>query len=236
MSASGVLFYNNIVPLNRDKHRGFRMDARVDRFGFARSSHVIPALVDEFVAASVNLPIVFTVGTPEFVPVFLVGLKTNVNALIEHNGEWNGDYIPAYVRRYPFIIGEVPGAEPLACIDETSAIQDDGSLPLFDDEGRETAALVDRIQFANEYFRSAQRNSAFVKMLSELNLFRTVSIDVKLPGGEGLSIQGFMTVDGQKLDSLSHEDFTKLRSAGFLVPIYAHLASLGCVERIRRIS
>lgn len=236
MSASGVLFYNNVVPLNRDHHRGFRMNTGADRFAFARSSHVIPALVDEFVAASGTLPIVFTVGTAEFVPVFLVGLRTNVNALVNDAGNWDGDYIPAYVRRYPFIIGEVTGAEPLACIDDTASVQHDGGQTMFDDEGRETQALVERIQFANDYMRSAQRNTEFVKLLTELNLFRTVSIDVKLSGGEGLSIQGFMTVDVQKLDALSQEDFGRLRAGGFLAPIYAHLASLNCIERIRRVS
>jgi len=230
------LFYRNIVPLNRDHHRGFRIDTRSDRFAFARNSHVIPALVDEFVAASVNIPIVFTIGAPEFVPVFLVGLRTNVNALVSNDGQWGGDYIPAYVRRYPFIIGDVPGAEPLACVDEAATIQHDGSVPLFDEEGRETPALIERIQFANEYLRSAQRNTDFVKLLTELNLFRTVSIDVKLPGGDGLSIQGFMTVDAEKLDRLSEEAFARVRSSGFLAPIYAHLASLNCVDRIRRVS
>lgn len=236
MSTSSVLFYNNIVPLNRDQHRGFRVDAGVNRFGYARNSHVIPALVDEFVAAGINLPILFTVGAPDLVPVFLVGLRTNVNALVDETGSWNGDYIPAFVRRYPFIIGEVPGSEPLACIDETATIQSDTSAPMFEEDGKETPALIERIQFANEYFRAADRNTGFVKMLTELGLFRTVSIDVKLASGEALSIQGFMTVDAEKLQNLSDEDFGKLRAAGYLAPIYAHLASLGCVERIRRVS
>lgn len=236
MSTSGVLFYNNIVPLNRDQHRGFHVDTGVNRFGYARGSHVIPALIDEFVVAGINLPILFTVGAPDLVPVFLVGLRTNVNALVDDSGNWNGDYIPAFVRRYPFIIGEVPGSEPLACIDDTAAIHSDTSAPMFDEDGKEMPALIERIQFANEYFRAAERNTGFVKALTELGLFRTVSIDVKLNTGEALSIQGFMTVDAEKFENLSDEDFGKLRAAGYIAPIYAHLASLGCVERIRRVS
>ena len=237
VNSNSALFYKEITPLKRDRHRGVRLNVASDRFEFSRGSSVIPALVDEFMTASVHLPIVFMSGTDGFVPVFLVGLRTGLNALLDADGGWTGEYIPAYLRRYLFIIGEVKGGEPIICIDETSALLKDASGPaLFDEEGKESPALTERIRFANDYYGAAQKNAAFVALLSELGLLHTVSIDAKFVAGDSVSLQGFMTVDAARLDQLSDEEFARLRKGGFLGPIYAHLASLSCVDRVRRLS
>ena len=83
--ADSVLFYKNIVPLNRDAHRNLTLDTQAARFGFTRASNVLPAVVDEFTAAAQHLPIVFLPGSGTVVPVFLVGLRTGQNAL-----DWGG--------------------------------------------------------------------------------------------------------------------------------------------------
>ncbi len=237
VQSSSALFYGEIVPLYRERHKSFKISSRPDRFEFARRSNVVPALVDEFVAASVHLPIVFMVGARDIVPVFLVGLRSGVNALIDKEGAWTGEYIPAYMRRYPFIIGEVKGGEPLICVDEGSPLlKDEEGEALFDGGGKETPTLLERIRFSNDFFRAAEKNASFVAILTELELLQSVSIDAKFDGGEALSIQGFLTVDSKRFDALPDEAFLRLRTAGFLAPIYAHLISMNNADRIRRVS
>ncbi len=42
--ASGLLFYSDVVTLNREDHRGHRIATGAQRFGFASSSNLVPAV------------------------------------------------------------------------------------------------------------------------------------------------------------------------------------------------
>src|SRR5258708_13679041 len=112
-----VIFYGNIIPLDRDNHRDFVLDIDDDRFGFSAGSHIVPAVSDEFVAAAPHIPIVFLPGVNAPVPVFLVGLRTGKNVLVSAEGRWLGNYIPAYVRRNPLMFVQIEGRAPITCID-----------------------------------------------------------------------------------------------------------------------
>lgn len=233
---SNVMFYGKIVALNRDVHRDFVVDTGAERFGFARSAHVVPAIVQEFGAAAAHLPIVFLPGGTAPVAVFLVGLRAGHNACIDAEGRWIGDYVPAFLRRYPLIYGEVAGADAVVCIDETCRAAEGGGERLFTETGEDTPMLVERIRLMNEYFVGAKTNDRFVAMLTELGLLQAVTIDARFESGESQALHGFMTVDEKRLAELSDEDVLRLHRAGFLGPIHAHLCSLGSLDRVRRLS
>ena len=235
--ASGLLFYSDVVPLNREIHRGHRIATDVQRFGFAVGSNLVPAVIDEFPAAAPHLPIVFVPGPVGPAACFLTGVRTGCNALVGADGGWRGDYVPAYLRRYPFVLGEVKGAEPLVCIDVgRPSLEAPAGDALFKEDGAESDVLLDHIRLTNDFFTAAKRTEAFVKTLADMGLFRSVNIDAKFETGETLSLHGFLTVDEEKLGQLPDEAFLRLRKEGLLVPIYAHLASLACVERVRKFS
>ena len=117
---SQPLFYRSVVPLHRETHRGLGL-AAVPSFAFAAASHLIPAVVDEFSAACAELPILFAPDVEGASPAFLTGLTPGCNAFVRADGSWAASYVPAYLRRYPFILGEVPNAEPLVCLDDHAA-------------------------------------------------------------------------------------------------------------------
>jgi len=235
--ASGLLFYSDIVPLNREVHRGHRITTGAQRFGFASGSNLVPAVIDEFSPAAPYLPIVFVPGPAAPAACFLTGVRSGRNALVDADGGWRGDYLPAYRRRYPFVLGEVAGADPLVCIDAgIPALEAPAGEPLFKEDGAESDLLLDNIRLTNEFFLAARRTEAFVKALAELGLFRSVNIDARFETGETITLHGFLTVDEGKLDQLPDESFLRLRKLGLLAPIYAHLASLACVERVRKLS
>jgi hypothetical protein len=232
-----IIFYGNIIPLDRDNHRNVSFDIADDRFGFAAGSHVVPAVVDEFVTAAPHLPIVFLPGVNAPVPVFLVGLRSGKNALVSDEGKWQGGYIPAYLRRYPLMFGEIEGRDPITCIDQNYALPEgkDGER-IFTEEGTERPVLTDRINLMNEFFLAAKRGDAATKTLMELDLLRPVTIDAKFESGETLALHGMLTVDLGRLNELSDEDFLRLRKEGLLQPIYAHISSLNAIDSIRKLS
>lgn len=227
--ASGLLFYSDVVPLDREAHRGHRIATGPQRFGFASGSNLVPAVIDEFPAAAPHLPILFVPGPAAPAACFLTGVRSGRNALVDADGGWRGDYLPAYLRRYPFVLGEVEGADPLVCIDAgRPSLEAPVGEALFKEDGGESDLLLDNIRLTNEFYMAARRTEAFVKALVEMGLFRSVNIDAKFESGETIALHGFLTVDEEKLGQFPDEAFLRQRKLGLLAIIYAHSGSLAC--------
>jgi hypothetical protein len=230
------IFYSSIIPLDRERHRNLRLKSDAGQYAFAAKTHVIPALVDEFPAACRQLPIVFLTAAQKPSSVFLVGLRAGHNAFVTEQGNWVDGYVPAFVRRYPFMLGETAEGGALACIDEKyKGLNGKTGERLFAEDGGETPFLKDRIKFMNDYLQSANKTTLFLRRLDELQLFRSVNIESKVEGGASAVFHGFMTIDEAKLNALSDADFLRLRAEGLLPAIYAHLISLASVSRLQQL-
>ena len=234
MSAS-PLFYRSVIPLNRETHREITIADAEDRYGFARETHVIPAVVDEFAAALMHLPIVFAPASPHPSPVFLVGVRPMQNLFVDHAGRWTGHYVPAFVRRYPFMRGTINGGDPITCVDEKSDLFGATSgVRLFDADGGDTPFLRNRIELVDQYYISARKTDKFVACIAQLDLLRQVTIETKTGKEASSVVHGFMTIDEEKLNQLPEGDFVRLREDGVLSAIYAHLFSLRALDGLRR--
>ena len=228
------LFYRKIVPLNAQAHGDLRLDVGPTRFGFAAGTHLIPAVVDEFVAAAHSLPIVFLPGPGQPTAIFLVGTQPKRNRFVDPDGRWTGAYVPAYLRRYPFIIGDVAEGEPLACIDEEAdCLRGDGEA-LFE-TGEPTPPLTAAIRFINDFLAAAKRTDTLIAALVRLDLFRGVTVDIKAPSGASQTMHGLLVVDMVKLDGLADDAFLDLRRDGLLAAIYAHAGSLAELQRLQEL-
>ena len=224
------LFYQAIVPLNRDTHRQLRL-ARSAPCAFAAGSHLIPAVMDEFPSACGDLPILYAINADGPSPVFLTSLTPGHNSFVTALGTWSGLYVPAYVRRYPIILGDVAGADSLICIDEQSTLWrvGDGSAALFHADGSPAAPLAERIQLVTDFAASAKRTQAMGQLLLELRLLKPVTIQTKSAVG---TIDGLLRIDEAALNALSSADFLRLRADGMLGAIYTHLVSLRAIDRL----
>lgn len=227
------LFYNKVVPLNTQAHRDLRLVA-VDRpLGFAASANLIPALLEEFSAAAPFMPIAFLPGAQNPAPVFVTGLRPGQNLFVGADGKWADGYLPAYLRRYPFIMGDVPQGNPILCIDESFAGfgTADGER-LFSERGEATSIVTNALTLAESYRLSARRAEEFASTLQQLKLFRSVTLDARTPGGPSTVVHGLLVVDEAAFDALSDEDLLALHHKQFLKPIFTHLSSLGAVSRL----
>lgn len=235
-SPASPLFYQSIIPLNRESHRDMMIVDKEARYGFARKTHVIPAVIDEFTTAFSHLPIVFAPASPFPTPVFLVGVRPSQNLLVDDDGRWTAGYIPAFIRRYPFMRGAVNSKPPITCVDEKSDLfnRELGSR-LFDENGSDTPVLKKYIELVDGYYISARRTEEFLGVINELDLLRQVTIEAKIGGGNSAIVHGFLTVDEEKLNALPQSDFLRLRAGGFLSAIYAHLFSLRSVDLLRKV-
>jgi len=237
------LFYNDITILNSETHKGLRLREEGLRYGFARTAHLIPALVEEFSAAAMDLPIAFLGGAKQPSPVFVAGLAPGNNLFIDVQGGWSGGYVPAYLRRYPFIIGEATAdsdanSDPdspssVLCIDQSfDGLDTETGKPLFDDEGGPAEVTTAALDLSERYRLGAARSDAFCAKLLDLNLFRPVTLEVKRPVGQSIVVHGLLTIEVAAFDALSDEVFLELRRLGYLQPIYAHIESLRALDRL----
>lgn len=227
------LFYRDVVALNSETHRDLRLKPLEHPLEFARQANLIPAIIDEFSLAMADLPIAFLPGERQPVAVFVAGLRPSENLFITDDGLWDGRYAPAYLRRYPFILGDVEGGEPLLCVDQAFEGLDwtDGER-LFNDSGEIEEHVHRALTLAVSYRDSAERTDRFCAMLRDMGLLKSVTLDATLPSGEKTSMHGLLVVDEEALAAIGPEDLHKLHQDGFLGPIYFHLVSLGTLPTL----
>jgi len=128
------MFYTSPRPLDKVRDARLRL-SKPDHYRFAAKTNAIPLLLEEFPMAAAYYPIVFAAG-PSPIPAAVVGLCNDSNLYLDAEGRWrNGAYLPAYVRRYPFILMDDPDAQQFVlCIDEASeTLGLEGEHPLFED-------------------------------------------------------------------------------------------------------
>ena len=154
-----VLFYSKPEPLAKELHANLGVKRMDGPFGFAKAGHAIPLTVGEFPLAAVTGPIIF-VGD-EKLPIAVMGLNAGDNMFVKPDGTFeSGIYIPAYVRRYPFVFAnDDANKQMVLCIDRGAEfIVDKGyDMPFFDEAGEPTEYTKNCIEFCNNFEIERQR-------------------------------------------------------------------------------
>lgn len=229
------LFYNQLQPLSSSVHGDWHA-RRVDRAPFLVESHAIPVTVDEFPLVQRHYPIVFSVGDSP-VPLALMGLNEGVNTFVDAEGALiNEVYVPAYVRRYPFMLARLrPESDDLSlCFDPTADALgpfDDGD-PLFVD-GQISEATQAVLNFCEQFEQAGQRTGAFMTELLEHKLLIDGEVTIQPEGApQPYVYRGFQMVSEDKLRELRGDVARKMIQSGLLALVYAHLLSMNLVRDI----
>jgi hypothetical protein len=230
-----LLFYQKPVPLNADVHRNARLGTLAGDFNFARQTNSIPLAAVEFFDVARDYPIAFTgqEGGALF-PIVLLGVRDAENLFVAEDGRWEGRYIPAFVRRYPFVLAEKENADDFnVYLDESYAGfgAQDGER-LFTDTGEHTPLLKQALEFLSTYQGEIKRTRLFVERLQALGLLVPRVLEIVRANQAPMVLQGFSVVDEQRLMALGDADLLALVREGQLAWIYAHLMSLGNVSAL----
>jgi hypothetical protein len=222
--------YKNPIFLNSVTHKSVKI-APVTSFKFAKNLNSVVVVGQEFLEAAKFYPVVFTkTKEEEIIPVALLGLRNNENLFVDEDGKWKeGAYVPAFFRRYPFILASNVGQDASFAVCVDSAYEGFGEkdgMALFDDKGGQTKEFQRVIEFLKTFQAQHGATVELVKALKELDLFRDVSANITLPKGEKLGFAKLMMVDETKMMALGDEQALELFRKGFLSWVYAHLYSL----------
>jgi hypothetical protein len=156
--------------------------------------------------------------------------------MVGADGVWEaGTYIPAFIRRYPFVLAGAEQAETLTvCLDEAYAgLGDKEGEAFFNQDGTETKYLKNVIEFLRLFHAEMQRTNAFASKLAQLGLLSSKVITVEFEG-QKRNLEGLWLVDEQKLLALDDAQTLELVRSGYMGLIYAHFLSLSNVVRLAR--
>ena len=223
------LFYKRVVPLNREQHRNLYIEPEPG-FNFARETNCVYVAAVEFLLASREYPIVFAVGDNEqLFPVVLLGVRNGQNLYIDDKGQWRTRYIPAYVRRYPFILAtDEANTRYTVCIDESypgfNTVKE--GEPLLLESGEDGPLLRRSVEFLKDYQSQILLTAAFCKTLQELKLMEPMQANISLKSGEKLALTGFQCVNKTRLKALDDAELAKLARNDYLELMHLHLQSL----------
>ena len=234
---SEMMFYERVVALNDQTHARLKVRPATS-FAYAAKANSVPLLASEFFDAAREYPIVFARGEAGPVPAALLGLREAENLYVDREGKWDARYVPAFVRRYPFVPGKGPSGELLVCIDEASRCFDTEDGEALFVAGKPGAQLEHAIKFLTEFHQAAAATELLGRRLQDLGLLRQADSVAQLNDGSQFRLNGLNVVDEAKLRALDRDTVQELFANGSLAVVYAHLMSLGnlgaLVDRLGR--
>lgn len=227
--------YREPVLLDPVQHRTLRMAPLTD-FSVAGAMHGAFLAVSEFAQAGMHYPIVFVATgedgqPPVWSPIALLGLAAGENLFVEGT-RWEARYVPAFVRRYPFLTANIKGEAGRGVMADLawSGFAAPEGEPLFGADGAPAPALKGAIEFLERFEVEAQRTRQFCALLAELDVLQQMQADATLPDGEVHTVDGFWAVDERRLAALPEARVMEIHRNGMLGLLHVHLASLANLQ------
>lgn len=231
-----AFFYQKPMVLNREQHKGLKIQAA--NALFASKNQAVPLLAAEFSEASLEYPIIFSQGPDgQWMALALTGLTQNVNAFVDAKGQWTARYVPASVRRYPFILAETGqegvkgstqgGEQQLSLAADMAAPQlgTEGQA-LFDDKGEPTEIMKNIMGLLVDFQNQAKLTNSIAQKLFEAGLLTQQTLQVRLDEDRNAAVQGVWIVNESKLRELPDDKILAWFKGGELAVIHAHMMSL----------
>jgi hypothetical protein len=162
-------------------------------------------------------------------PLALLSLVDGLNLFLDADGRWqDGAYLPAFVRRYPFMLAKLgPEATELSlCFDDTAGIvSPQGEDKLFDGDAK--TPTTDRIlDFCGQFEQAIARTRGFMEEIEKLDLLTDGEVTIQQPNAEPAIYRGFRMIAEEKLHNLRGDQARKMVQTGMMGLVYAHLFSL----------
>jgi len=232
--------YGDLLPLDREIHKNLKLDTAQSVVTRVADQNSVFLAAVEFGDACKEYPIVFVrAGNPgadgkvAVAPLAVLGLRAGSNLFVEGD-QWKGNYVPAYVRRYPFVMARLEeGTNNMAvCFDTTwPAFNETTGEALFKD-GEPTEFVMNAKAFLENFEQEAERTRLICELLVDLNLLQDMRFEATLPNGEKFDVEGFLALDEKKYAELPDDKVLQLQRNGLIALIEMHRLSLGNMNRL----
>lgn len=234
MTLAGLGLYRDVAPLDSGHDAELRIQP-VAGFAYARELKDCVITVDEFAAACHSQPIVFARGAEgKLFAAAVLALPDSNNVFVDPvTGTWRGgEYIPAFVRRYPFV-PIMHGDRVALGIDRAyPGLSTTQGERLFDN-GQPTAYTQGVLRFMMEFQAAWDRTLALVKVLEMLKLLEPFQVTARHADRQQV-LDRLLRVSEARLNKLKDKDSLRLMRNSGLKLVVAHLLSLSRFENLDR--
>lgn len=220
------MFSKNLENIDPEKHKHLRLNP-AKGFHFASALSSAPLSAAEIAEAAKYYPVVFP-AEGKTMPVALLSLKEGENAYIDSAGKWRVPYIPAHVRRYPFILGGTDDPEKFIVALDRDAPHFSGGEgePLYQENGEMAPVIATAVEFLTLFQQEVMGTEKLVQPLVESDVLTLQRIDITKADGGKSAFEGVRAVDQGKLNKLDDATLAQWVRSGLMGLIYAHLVSL----------
>jgi len=230
-----LLIYKSAVPISAARHKTYAVEPS-GGYAFTAGINAVPLAAVEFLAAAAEYAIVFTINGDEVTPAVVLGIRGDENLYLDANSNWKAKYVPAFLRRYPFVFAASQDNKTLTlCIDESypGLNQEGRGQKFFTDDGKATPYVENVLKFLQEYQAQYERTRVFCKRIKELGLLEPMQAQVTTPQGSKITLSGFNAVSRNKLRTLSTEALSTMAKNDELELLYLHLFSMRNFEEVK---
>jgi hypothetical protein len=222
-----LLIYKSAVPISAARHADVCVEGS-DSYAFSADVNAVPLMAVEFPRAAAEYAIVFTADGDNVMPAVVLGVRNEQNLYLSPEARWKADYIPAFIRRYPFVFSSSADGKTLTlCIDESHpGVNRKGKGNALFADGKPTPYVEKVLEFLKEFQVQFERTRQFGRRIKELQLLEPMQANVTTSKGEKFGLGGFMGVSRDKLRKLGGETLEKLAKNDELELLYLHLSSM----------
>lgn len=235
--AKQLMYYEKVVPISLERHKGWSVEQ--GDYTFAVETNAAPLMCAEFQSAATELPIVFGKTDAGYTPVVVLGIEQGKALTVDGAGKWIGNYVPAFVRRYPFVFAEAEDKKTYTlCLDEDySGVDQSGAKgQAFYDGDAPSEFLNNILEFTKNVELEQRKTIEFGKLLEENGLMTPMQAGITMPDGQKRAVTGFHVVSREKLKELSGDVLEDFFKRDVLELIYYHLASMRNMEKLRMLA
>jgi hypothetical protein len=218
--------FENVVALDSQRHSAYRLKPSKN-FVFAKNVLSAPLALSEVIKASREYPIFFPTSG-RFLPVAQMGYRKDGNLYLDEDNKWKARYIPAHVRRFPFVLGEKQDAgEYLIMVAEDRISKNaDGEL-LFEDGSIPVGGAVDQARtFLTNFQKELMKTEELLKPLKEYDILEQKVYKIEENGKLLGTVKDLLVVNPEKLYALDDLTLAAWVRSGLMGIVMAHLHSL----------
>jgi len=228
----GKSMYKKLVVLDKNNHKELKVNPMTD-LNFAKTSAFVPVIANEVALVGAGFPIVFTADEkPSLVALVSLG---GDSLAINTEGKWITNYVPSFIRKYPFSIAstqENPDQKVILIDEESALVSNSEGNQLFAEDGKQSETLQNAVKFLTSHETQMIITQNVAKAISDSGILEDREIAVGEGDEKQILVNGFKVVDKEKLNALSDDILADWVRKGIISLIDAHLKSLENIDTL----
>ena len=230
-----------IKPITKEEHKDWSY-VGLSHYMHAKNDAIVPILIAELDRVISTNPVVFIENNKTLGLYSLQSLLPNMNLMINNEGKWIHNYIPARYRSLPFVLAtdstSTNNKEKVLCyVEDLNCVSksiDSKSTKIFNSNND----LSEDMNRVFEFLKSIEHNELVTQKallaIQEADIIEDWSLSIKLSDGEK-NMKGLKRINIEKLKSLSGKILQNLNSTGGLNICFANILSLNNIENLKQI-